>query len=258
MNGKIISVTGTRHQQGITTIGIALARTLQVYSSGKVVLVDINSAYFDMSEHLMLDECKSIDDLLNLCLAEIITPDNIEHHLIKDKHSEIFVCPGSSARTLNHLKNRVELLQSLLEQLKIAFDYIIVDTVANTENPVTKAALRSSEHIIFVASHDDIVLNSTMKSAKTWPGSQVVINKYDPNVESDSSQHKGIKIHYDSKVASHMNNRKSELILQVCENFKASMIAIAGNIESVEIPELEIKSKRPLLNRIGLIRRAAQ
>lgn len=165
---KIIVVTSGKGGVGKTTTSAAIAAELAIRGKKTVVIdFDIGLRNLDL---IMGCERRVIFDFVNVINKDA----NLNQALIKDKRQEnLFILPASQTRDKDALTR--DGVESVLEELKQEFDFIICDSPAGIERGALMALYFSEEAIIVtnpevssVRDSDRIigVLNSRSKRAE--------------------------------------------------------------------------------------------
>ena len=145
VNAKIISVFSNKGGIGKTTIATNLAIEIEEITKEPVVIVDFNSQFGDVSTFLNVKSDFGISYLLNN--KDKISKDFLLSVLPRYKDSELFIL--SDLFYLNDVKDlTLENVQDIIDALKSAFKYIIID-VTNVFDLKTVKILDNSDEVLF-------------------------------------------------------------------------------------------------------------
>ena len=145
VNTKIISVFSNKGGIGKTTIATNLAIEIEEITKEPTVIVDFNSQFGDVSTFLNVKSDFGISYLLNN--KDKISKDFLLTVLPRYKDSELFVL--TDLFYLNDVKDlTLENVQDIIDALKSAFKYIIID-VTNVFDLKTVKILDNSDEVLF-------------------------------------------------------------------------------------------------------------
>ena len=145
VNAKIISVFSNKGGIGKTTIATNLAIEIEEITKEPTVIVDFNSQFGDVSTFLNVKSDFGISYILNN--KDKISKDFLLSVLPRYKDSELFIL--SDLFYLNDVKDlTLENVQDIIDSLKSAFKYIIID-VTNIFDLKTVKILDNSDEVLF-------------------------------------------------------------------------------------------------------------
>ena len=148
--GHLISVAGARGGTGKTTLAVNLALAIYQQSGASVALIDGDTALGDVALTLGMEPSKSIADAAGL--VDDPDPRNVRQSL--DTCSGIWVLPASGRPDP---EVPAELFAPVLDRIRHAFDFVVVDT----PHAETGAAIATTE----AASSVILVTNPTLQCA---------------------------------------------------------------------------------------------
>ncbi len=143
--GKIISVMGTRGGVGTTTLAVNLAGVIAEQSKKKVALIDLDSREGSIALSMDLEPSRGFREALE-------KPDRIDSLFIErvmvkpSKHLSILSAEESLQ---DHIKIHDHASESLLKELKDAYDVIVLD-VPRYLDTFSKQCLAVSDHVVLV------------------------------------------------------------------------------------------------------------
>lgn len=155
--GKVISIISTKGGVGKTTITTNLGASLTHVYNHRVVLIDLDLQFGDVSVFLNIIPKKSIVELINE--VNEINEENVNDYLVQHS-SGIYVLPGPLQPEKADLVLE-EHVKAIINSLKQCFDFIIIDTPPVFNDPVLMSLELSDE--IFVISTLDL---PTIKNVK--------------------------------------------------------------------------------------------
>lgn len=155
--GKVISIISTKGGVGKTTITTNLGASLAHVYGHRVVLIDLDLQFGDVSVFLNIIPKKSIVELINE--VNEINEENVNDYLVQHS-SGIYVLPGPLQPEKADLVLE-EHVRAIINSLKQCFDFIIIDTPPVFNDPVLMSLELSDE--IFVISTLDL---PTIKNVK--------------------------------------------------------------------------------------------
>jgi septum site-determining protein MinD len=184
-NATVVVVTSGKGGVGKTTTSAAISLGL-AQKGFKTVVIDFDVGLRNL-DLIMGCERRVVYDLISLLNKE----SNIRQTLIKDKRSgNLFILPASQTRDKDALKE--EVLEEVMNNLRLQFDYIICDSPAGIEKGALMAMYHADKAIVVtnpeissVRDSDRIlgVLSSkTKKSKESNEGieSKILVTRYSP------------------------------------------------------------------------------
>lgn len=146
--GRVISVFSAKGGAGVTTVATNLAVCWAKRSSGRTVLVDLDTRQSDIATFLNLRSQYSVLDAFeNIGRMD----ESFLRRLLTEHSSGLWVLPGPAP--MNHVKLRPEQVQAGIEILRSYFDQVILDLPHDMDN-ATVAALEASDTIFFLVSQN--------------------------------------------------------------------------------------------------------
>jgi pilus assembly protein CpaE len=146
--GRVISVYSAKGGAGVTTVATNLAVCWAKRSSGRTVLVDLDTRQSDIATFLNLRSQYSVLDAFeNIGRMD----ESFLRRLLTEHSSGIFVLPGPAP--MNRIKLRPEQVQAGLEILRSYFDQVILD-LPHDMDAATVGALEASDTIFFLVSQN--------------------------------------------------------------------------------------------------------
>lgn len=171
----IISIFGAKDGIGKTTLASNLS--IKIAESGKkVALIDLDLQFGDVPIFLDIDPKDTIVELVQ----EVFTIDNIINDMTIHP-SGVHVLSAPKSPEYADLVS-ADNIQSLLDLMRVYYDYVIIDTSSSFAE-VTVKALENSSMILFVSSLDTTLLRnskltlSLLKSLQQADKIKLIINK---------------------------------------------------------------------------------
>ena len=147
-NGRVISVFSAKGGAGVTTVATNLAVCSAKRSSGRTVLVDLDTRQSDIATFLNLRSQYSVLDAFeNIGRMD----ESFLRRLLTEHSSGLLVLPGPAP--MNRIKLRPEQVQAGIEILRSYFDQVILD-LPHDMDAATTAALEASDMIFFLVSQN--------------------------------------------------------------------------------------------------------
>lgn len=146
--GSVISVFSAKGGAGVTTVATNLAVCSAKQSSGRTVLVDLDTRQSDIATFLNLRPQYSVLDALeNIGRMD----ESFLRRLLTEHSSGLWVLPGPAP--MNCVKLRREQVQAGIEILRSHFDQVVLDLPHEIDN-ATAAALEASDTVLFLVSQN--------------------------------------------------------------------------------------------------------
>jgi len=147
-NGRVISVFSAKGGAGVTTVATNLAVCSAERSSGRTVLVDLDTRQSDIATFLNLRSQYSVLDAFeNIGRMD----ESFLRRLLTEHSSGLLVLPGPAP--MNRIKLRPEQVQAGIEILRSYFDQVILD-LPHDMDAATVGALEASDTIFFLVSQN--------------------------------------------------------------------------------------------------------
>jgi pilus assembly protein CpaE len=142
--GQVISVFSAKGGAGVTTVATNLAVCWAKQSSGRTVLVDLDTRQSDIATFLNLRSQYSVLDAFeNIGRMD----ESFLRRLLTEHSSGLLVLPGPAP--MNRVRLRREQVQAGIEILRSYFDRVVLDLPHDIDNATT-AALEASDTIFFL------------------------------------------------------------------------------------------------------------
>ncbi|MEW6623543.1 MAG: response regulator [Bacillota bacterium] len=176
---KIITVFSTKGGVGKTTLAVNLAISLQTLTSKKVVVLDLDVQFGDVSALLSLMPQQTISHLVQE--KGELDFELIESYLIKHSGSGIDVLAAPLRPEYAELIT-AEHVEGILKTLKYSYDYIVIDT-ASSFSEINLTALEMSQIVYLVLNLDLLSIKNTrlslevMDSLQLQEKTKLVLNK---------------------------------------------------------------------------------
>jgi pilus assembly protein CpaE len=146
--GRVISVFSAKGGAGVTTVATNLAVCLAKQSSGRTILVDLDTRQSDIATFLNLRSQYSVLDAFeNIGRMD----ESFLRRLVTEHSSGLSVLPGPAP--MNRVRLRREQVQAGIEVLRSYFDRVVLDLSHDMDN-ATAAALEASDTIFFLVSQN--------------------------------------------------------------------------------------------------------
>jgi pilus assembly protein CpaE len=146
--GRVISVYSAKGGAGVTTVATNLAVCWAKRSSGRTVLVDLDTRQSDIATFLNLRSQYSVLDAFeNIGRMD----ESFLRRLLTEHSSGLLVLPGPAP--MSRIKLRPEQVQAGLEILRSYFDQVVLD-LPHDMDAATVGALEASDAIFFLVSQN--------------------------------------------------------------------------------------------------------
>ena len=151
--GRVISIMGPADNSGKTTVAINLAAALADSDTGSVCMVDLDFQFGDIHQYLGI---KPHITMADLTAGVAVTKEHMAHCLTR-----IDLLASPSKPELAEMIDPA-VVQSVLQQLRRMYSYVIVDTGAGfTETNV--AVIDTTDTIVMVVTMDNIAAVKNIK-----------------------------------------------------------------------------------------------
>ena len=217
-DSRVLSVFSTKGGTGKTTIAVNLAAALQRLGK-KVALIDLDLQFGDVSVFLNIPHCETISDL---AAEQAITPNVVNSFLYKHRTGLQVLCGPESPELAELVKP--ELIDSVLNILRVEFDYVICDLAPSIDD-VSLMAVDRSDTVYFVTTPEIPTLKNThtcltvLSQLNYGEKIQLVVNRdgdsyvTEKDVKTALNKDVGIVIPNDPKAAAAAMNRGIPVVL---------------------------------------------
>lgn len=220
--GEVFMVFSGKGGVGTSIVACNLAVALAMETGARVALVDLDLQFGDVGVLLNLDHTKSITDL-----AEAGDQLDAEYvnEVMADGPEGVKVLVAPTSPELADLVT-VEHLRSIMEELRKAFDFIVVDTASHL-NELNLEILEMASKIVFLTALNIPAIKDTTVTLKVLNSLEidsdrilVAVNRFDAHSDFNREQIEqnlrfriALQIPHDPKVVSASVNRGAPLVV---------------------------------------------
>ncbi len=185
-NPKVISVGSVKHGQGVTTLAYNLAYKLSTLLPRKVLIVDVNYLFKEMSYLAEQTNKNGIDDLISMVKTQELTQDIFMLHT-EEINRNLRVINSTQIETLDYIKKNDKYLLKVLDEAKKYFDIIVVDASAGIKNSLTTELYEYSDVFVNILTQNAYTIDWYTKHESYKNDEKVVnvINMYEEDIYPD-------------------------------------------------------------------------
>ena len=259
-NPKVISVGSVKHGQGVTTLAFNLAYKLSSLLDKKILIVDVNYLFREMSYVAEQSNKNGIDDLISMVKTQELTQEIFMLHT-EEINKNLRVINSTQIETLDYIRKNDKYLLKVLDEAKKYFDIIVVDASAGLKNSLTTLLYEYSDVFINILMQNAYTIDWYTKHENYKNEDKVinVINMYEEDVYPDYGDIKKefkleniLLIRY-SKLFRHFYNQK---ILDPFyktddlfnNDFSQLIVKVGEKLELKELSKLDIVKDNMLID----------
>ena len=185
-NPKVISVGSVKHGQGVTTLAYNLAYKLSTLLPKKILIVDVNYLFKEMSYLAEQTNKNGIDDLISMVKTQELTQDIFMLHT-EEINRNLRVINSTQIETLDYIRKNDKYLLKVLDEAKKYFDIIIVDASAGLKNSLTTELYEYSDVFVNILTQNAYTIDWYTKHENYKDDDKVVnvINMYEEDIYPD-------------------------------------------------------------------------
>lgn len=185
-NPKVISVGSVKHGQGVTTLAYNLAYKLSTLLPKKVLIVDINYLFKEMSYLAEQNNKNGIDDLISMVKTQELSQDIFMLHT-EEINRNLRVINSTQIESLDYIKKNDKYLLKVLDEAKKYFDIIVVDASAGIKNSLTTELYEYSDVFVNILTQNAYTIDWYTKHESYKNDEKVVnvINMYEEDIYPD-------------------------------------------------------------------------
>lgn len=185
-NPKVISVGSVKHGQGVTTLAYNLAYKLSTLLSKKILIVDVNYLFKEMSYLAEQTNKNGIDDLISMVKTQELSQDIFMLHT-EEINRNLRVINSTQIETLDYIKKNDKYLLKVLDEAKKYFDIIVVDSSAGVKNSLTTELYEYSDVFVNILTQNAYTIDWYTKHESYKNDEKVVnvINMYEEDIYPD-------------------------------------------------------------------------
>lgn len=185
-NPKVISVGSVKHGQGVTTLAYNLAYKLSTLLPKKILIVDVNYLFKEMSYLAEQTNKNGIDDLISMVKTQELTQDIFMLHT-EEINRNLRVINSTQIETLDYIRKNDKCLLKVLDEAKKYFDIIIVDASAGVKNSLTTELYEYSDVFVNILTQNAYTIDWYTKHENYKDDDKVVnvINMYEEDIYPD-------------------------------------------------------------------------
>ena len=185
-NPKVISVGSVKHGQGVTTLAYNLAYKLSTLLPKKILIVDVNYLFKEMSYLAEQTNKNGIDDLISMVKTQELTQDIFMLHT-EEINRNLRVINSTQIETLDYIRKNDKCLLKVLDEAKKYFDIIMVDASAGVKNSLTTELYEYSDVFVNILTQNAYTIDWYTKHENYKNDDKVVnvINMYEEDIYPD-------------------------------------------------------------------------
>ena len=185
-NPKVISVGSVKHGQGVTTLAYNLAYKLSTLLPKKILIVDVNYLFKEMSYFAEQTNKNGIDDLISMVKTQELSQEIFMLHT-EEINRNLRVINSTQIETLDYIRKNDKYLLKVLDEAKKYFDIIIVDASAGVKNSLTTELYEYSDVFVNILTQNAYTIDWYTKHENYKNDEKVVnvINMYEEDIYPD-------------------------------------------------------------------------
>ena len=185
-NPKVISVGSVKHGQCVTTLAYNLAYKLSTLLPKKILIVDVNYLFKEMSYLAEQTNKNGIDDLISMVKTQELSQDIFMLHT-EEINRNLRVINSTQIETLDYIRKNDKCLLKVLDEAKKYFDIIIVDASAGVKNSLTTELYEYSDVFVNILTQNAYTIDWYTKHENYKDDDKVVnvINMYEEDIYPD-------------------------------------------------------------------------
>ena len=185
-NPKVISVGSVKHGQGVTTLAYNLAYKLSTLLPKKILIVDVNYLFKEMSYLAEQTNKNGIDDLISMVKTQELSQEIFMLHT-EEINRNLRVINSTQIETLDYIRKNDKYLLKVLDEAKKYFDIIIVDASAGVKNSLTTELYEYSDVCVNILTQNAYTIDWYTKHENYKNDEKVVnvINMYEEDIYPD-------------------------------------------------------------------------
>jgi len=185
-NPKVISVGSVKHGQGVTTLAYNLAYKLSTLLPKKILIVDVNYLFKEMSYLAEQTNKNGIDDLISMVKTQELSQEIFMLHT-EEINRNLRVINSTQIETLDYIRKNDKYLLKVLDEAKKYFDIIIVDASAGVKNSLTTELYEYSDVFVNILTQNAYTIDWYTKHENYKNDEKVVnvINMYEEDIYPD-------------------------------------------------------------------------
>ena len=185
-NPKVISVGSVKHGQGVTTLAFNLAYKLSTLLPKKILIVDVNYLFKEMSYLAEQTNKNGIDDLISMVKTQELSQEIFMLHT-EEINRNLRVINSTQIETLDYIRKNDKYLLKVLDEAKKYFDIIIVDASAGVKNSLTTELYEYSDVFVNILTQNAYTIDWYTKHENYKNDEKVVnvINMYEEDIYPD-------------------------------------------------------------------------
>ena len=259
-NPKVISVGSVKHGQGVTTLAYNLAYKLSTLLPKKILIVDVNYLFKEMSYLAEQTNKNGIDDLISMVKTQELSQEIFMLHT-EEINRNLRVINSTQIETLDYIRKNDKYLLKVLDEAKKYFDIIIVDASAGVKNSLTTELYEYSDVFVNILTQNAYTIDWYTKHENYKNDDKVVnvINMYEEDIYPDYGDIKKefkienmVLLRY-SKLFRHFYNQKILDPFYKTEDlfnndFSQLIVKIGEKIDLKELAKLDIVNDNMLID----------
>ncbi len=185
-NPKVISVGSVKHGQGVTTLAYNLAYKLSTLLPKKILIVDVNYLFKEMSYLAEQTNKNGIDDLISMVKTQELSQEIFMLHT-EEINRNLRVINSTQIETLDYIRKNDKYLLKVLDEAKKYFDVIVVDASAGIKNSITAELYEYSDVFVNILTQNAYTIDWYTKHENYKNDEKVVnvINMYEEDIYPD-------------------------------------------------------------------------
>jgi len=255
---KVIAVGGIKHGQGMTSIVYNLAYKLSSLINKKILIIDTNFLFKELSYISEQTSKNGIDDLISMIKTQDIPEDVFLLHT-EQINKNLRIVNSSQIDALDYIKKNNEYMMQIVDVAKKYFDIIVIDASAGVKNSLIKSIYEKCDVFINVITQTPYIIDWYMKHDE-YKGDKVItlINMYEDevypdvgNVKKDFGLENVIPLRYSPVFKHYYNQKMLDPFYKTSDLFNndfAQLIMKVGNkINLKELNNLDIVNTNLLI-----------
>ena len=257
-DAKVIAVGGIKHGQGITSIVFNLAYKLSSLINKKILIIDTNFLFKELSYITDQNSSNGIDDLISMIKTQDI-PEEVFMLHTEQINKNLRIVNSSQIDALDYIKKNNEYMMKIIDVAKKYFDIIVIDASAGVKNAVIKSIFEKCDVFINVITQTPYIIDWYMKHEE-YKGDKVItlINMYEDevypdvgNIKKDFSLENVVPLRYSAIFKHYYNQKMLEPFYKTNDlfnnDFAQLIMKIANMLNFTELSKMDLVNTNLLI-----------
>lgn len=258
-NPKVISVGSIKHGQGVTAIAFNLAYKLSALLNKKILIIDTNFLFKEMSYLTEQTGKNGIDDLISMIKTQELTQEIFMLHT-EEINRNLRIINSTQIETLDYIRKNDKYLFKVIDEAKKYFDIIVIDSSAGIKNALITQIYEYCDVFINVLNQNAYIIDWYTKHSAYKDDSKVinVINMYEEDIYPDYGDIKKefklenmILLRYSKLFRNYYNQKMMDTFYKMDDlfnnDFSQLIVKMGEKFELKELAKLDIVNDNMLI-----------